>query len=473
MVNPRPSQSAADYRDEAAGEGRRAVQRRLADLLGTDCIVHNPSALYRADGMGRAGPTGIPDAVVLPRDAAQVEQAFAWCYEHNVPIVPRGGGTGLAGGAAPISGGVVIGLERLNQVTASDPLQWRMSIGAGARTADVQRRARENGLHFAPDPGAAEQSQIGGNVATNAGGPHAFKYGVTGDWVTGLEVVVAPGRLVHVGGTTRKNAAGYDMTSVIVGSEGTLAVVTSVDLKLLPAPETAYVVAAFYEDAVAGCAAVAAVMGSGLLPAAIEFLDEGALLAAAGSYPGEAPNGARFAVLAEADGSRSEARALLAELEQALAFDALRVDAALEPSRLWAWRDGVSHAVAAQQGGKFSEDVVVPVEQLSTAVAATQAIGARHGLLACSWGHAGDGNLHASFLLRSDDRGERARAELAASELCNEVVALGGSVSGEHGIGAAKRGDFLRLTDEGNLTLQRALKKSFDPKGLLNPGKVL
>ena len=209
----------------------------------------------------------------------------------------------------PLDGGVVLGLERMTRVRAFEPLLWRICVEAGLRTAEVRRLARENGLFFPPDPGAAEQSQIGGNIATNAGGPHAFKYGVTGAWVTGLEAVVPPGEIVEIGGAIRKDVAGYDLKSLLVGSEGTLGVITAAWLKLLPAPEAALPVVAFHGGAEAGCRAIEGVLGAGLTVAALEYLDGGALAAAGGSFPGGIPEGAAFMVIAEADGARGRGRA--------------------------------------------------------------------------------------------------------------------------------------------------------------------
>ena len=198
---------------------------------------------------------------------------LAWCYEHDVPIVPRGGGTGLTGGAVAITGGVVCSLERLRRVRELEPGLWRMLPEAGVSTRDVQRLARENGLFFGPDPGAAEQSQIGGNVATNAGGPHGLKYGVTGAWVAGVEVALAPGELVEVGGWAGKDVAGYDLKSLLIGSEGTLGVITAVRLRLLPAPEAAIALVVFLGTRAEGCAAIETVIAAGLRPSVLDFLD--------------------------------------------------------------------------------------------------------------------------------------------------------------------------------------------------------
>lgn len=366
-------------------------------------------------------------------------------------MIPRGGGTGFAGGAVPIDGGVVLSLERLDAVRSFDPLLWRISVQAGMRTSELHRRARENGLRFPPDPGAAEQSQIGGNIATNAGGPHAFKYGVTGAWVTGLEVVLAPGELVTLGGAIRKDVAGYDLKSLMIGSEGTLGVITGAWLRLIPAPEAALPVVACYPSTETGCAAIEAVLGSGLQPATLEYLDHRTLQAAGARRHFPASTQARLMVIAEADGSTAEARRLRAELIETLEDGALGVDAPTEPAQiaaLWRWREGVSIAVSAQRGGKISEDIVVPVDRLAEAIEQTIAIGRRHQLDACSWGHAGDGNLHSTFLIAPDQPAELDRAHHAAEEIFALAARLGGSISGEHGIGWVKRGQLGRIWAE-------------------------
>ncbi len=430
--------------------------RRLAEARPGD----DPA--YLADASAAMGLRGRADAIVLPRDAEEVAAVVAFCYERGVPVVPRGGGTGYAGGAVP-DGGVVLSLERLDRIRSFDPLLWRMEVEAGVRTATVARLARESGLMFGVDPGAAEQSQIGGNVATNAGGPHAFKYGATGRWVTGLEAVVAPGELVRLGGALSKDVAGYDLRSLLVGSEGTLGVVTAAWLRLRPAPPVRIPLAAFFASPAEGCAAVERLMASGVVPAVIEYLDAGALAAAGAAFPGEVPAGAAFLVLTEADTSEADA----CELAEALGATAARPD----PAALWRWRDGVSIAVTGLRGGKLSEDVAVPLDRIAEAIERIVEIGARHGLEACSWGHAGDGNLHASFLLGAPD--DLVRAGAAVDELFALAIALGGTISGEHGVGLLKGGWLSRQWPPGAVRLHRAVKDALDPRGLLNPGKKL
>ena len=445
----------------------------LASIVGAAAVLPGTTAAYLEDATGFRGHA---DAIVLPASVEEVAAVLAWCYERDVPVIPRGGGTGFAGGAVPVEGGVVVSLERVNRVRSFDPLLWRIQVEAGVRTAEVRRLARENGLFFPPDPGAAEQSQIGGNIATNAGGPHAFKYGVTGTWVTGLEAVVPPGEIVSVGGPIRKDVAGYDLKSLLIGSEGTLGIVTAAWLRLLPAPETFLPVAVFYGSTDAGCAAIERVLASGLVPAALEYLDCGALAAAGAAFPGNVPADASFLVIAEADGAAEEALRIQRDLVEALAEDALAVctpAAPAEVTALWRWRDGVSFAVTAQTGAKVSEDVVVPVDRLREAILGTVEIGARHGLAACSWGHAGDGNLHSSFLLDVGDRTARVRADAAVEELFALATRLDGSISGEHGVGWLKRGQLGRQWSPRALALHAAVKQAFDPKGILNPGKKI
>ena len=395
-----------------------------------------------------------------------------WCYAHDVAIVPRGGGTGYAGGAVPLDGGVVLALDRLDRVRSFEPLLWRMEVEAGVPTAEVRRRARESGLLFPPDPGAAEQSQIGGNVATNAGGPHAFKYGVTGAWVTGVEAVVAPGELVRMGGSVRKDVAGYDLRGLLVGSEGTLGVITAVALRLIPAPEAAWPVAAFFPDTAGGCAAIERVLGNGLPVAALEFLDAATVRLAGAGFPGGTGSG--FLVVAEADGTEAGAAALRAEVQAVLGEGAQAVwtpATQSETRAFWSWRDGVSLRVQAHRGGKSSEDIAVPVERLAEAVEETQAIGARHGLEACAWGHAGDGNLHSTFLVDPRDADEVARAQAGSEELFALAARLGGTISGEHGVGWVKGGRLALQWPDAALDLHEAVKRAFDPKNLFNPGK--
>jgi glycolate oxidase subunit GlcD len=444
----------------------------LAEVLSPGSLVE-PQGRYLADLMGR-GVQGTADAVVLPATTQEVAAVMRWCYEHDVALTARGGGTGLAGGAIPVEGGVVIGFERLNKIRQFDPLLWRMHVEAGVTTGDVHRLARESGLRFPPDPGAAEISQIGGNIACNAGGPHAFKYGVTGHWVTGIEAVIPPGEIVHIGGPIRKDVAGYDLKSLLVGSEGTLGLITAAWLRLVPAPELELPVIGIYRDAEAGISAIERVLASGVVPAAVEYLDAVSLRYSGDAYPFGLPEDGAFMVMTEADGSASEARRVAAELREALAEDAVAVhapEAPAEVTELWRWRGGIGFAILAQRGGAFSEDIAVPLDRLRDVERETIEIGERHGIPALSFGHAGDGNIHSTFLFSAGDADEERRADAACHELFDLALRLGGTVTGEHGIGWLKRGQLERQLGAVGYDLHLRIKQAFDPKGLLNPGK--
>src|SRR4051812_17599093 len=274
------------------------VHADLAALVGADHVARDVT-LEDASGLRGRVP-----ALVAPGDAAQVAAIVAWCYERDVAMIPVGGRSGYSGGIVPAPGSdggtVAIALDRLDRVRSFDPLLWRMEAEAGVTTATIARRARENGLLFPPDPGAAEQSQLGGNLATNAGGPHAFKYGVTGRWVTGVEVVLAPGELVSFGGPVRKDVAGLDLRSLLIGSEGTLGIITAAWLRFLPAPAEAHPVVCAYGSVREGCAAIDAVLGSGVVPAAVEYLDGRCVEAAPPPFaPGA--RGAGLLVICEAE----------------------------------------------------------------------------------------------------------------------------------------------------------------------------
>ncbi len=449
------------------------MRRELSRIVGAEHVLEAPAgSLYNHDAARRRGVEGRAQAVVLPGSAAEVAALVRWCYAHDVALVPRGGGTGMMGGAVAVHGGIVCSLERLGRVRELEPALWRMLPEAGVSTRDVQRLARENGLFFGPDPGASEQSQIGGNVATNAGGPHALKYGVTGAWVAGLEVVLAPGELVDLGGWAGKDVAGYDLKSVMIGSEGTLGVITAVRLRLLPAPAVTLALVVCLRTREQGCAAIGQLLGAGLRPAVLDFLDGETLAIAAGSYPQRLPEEAGFALIVELDGSAADVAAQRADLEESLGGEALAVQEP-EATALWRWRDGINGIVTGVRGAKVSEDVVFPLECLREGLERFAQIAERHGLRACAWGHGGEGNVHATVLVDPVSEPELDAAQAVGEELFALVVELGGSVAGEHGVGWLKRGRLAAQWQERALEVHEQIKRTFDPKGLLNPGKKL
>jgi glycolate oxidase subunit GlcD len=466
------------------------LARELTRLLGAERVLGSEDlARYDRDASGRRGLEGRAEAVVLPESAEQVAALVGWCYSHDVPVVARGGGTGLVGGAVPTEGSVVCSLERLRGIRELEPGLWRMSVEAGVTTRHVQRLARENGLFFAPDPGAAEQSQIGGNVATNAGGPHALKYGVTGNWVAGVEAVLAPGELVEVGGWIRKDVSGYDLKDLLIGSEGTLGILTAVRLRLLPAPESTATMVAFLDSRQEGCAAALALLAGGLRPSVLDFLDGATLRLAGGAYPpsrlsgrgGVAseeqglPAGVGFGLIVELDGSEAEVPAQREEVLELLGAGAggAVVQEPIEQSALWRWRDGINPAVTGVRGAKASGDVVVPIERLEEGLVRFEEIALSHDLRPCAWGHAGEGNVHATVLVDPSSEKELDAAEEVMEELYGVVARLGGSIAGEHGVGLLKTGQLARQWQPRTVELHEQIKRLFDPKDLLNPGKKL
>ncbi len=449
------------------------LRRALAGILGEQHVLEVPAGSpYNHDATIAAGLRGAAQLAVKPGSTAEVAEVVRILYELEVPIVPRGGGSGLAGGAVPSPGSVVCSLERMKAVRAIEPRLWRMHVEAGLTTAHVHRLARESGLLFPPDPGASEQSQIGGNVATNAGGPHAFKYGATRDWVTGIEAVLADGEIVRVGGACRKDVGGYDLRGLLIGSEGTLGVITAVHLRLIPAPEEAIVLVAFAEQQEQGCDAILDVLGGGIVPSALDFLDGATLRTAAAGYPGEVPQGAEFALLLEVDGSVGEVRRQCEELLEVLTSSCLQVDRP-GPRELWRWRDGINGVVAAVQGGKVGEDVVVPVERLHDLLRGFERIASEEGLKSCAWGHGADGNVHANVLIDPVSEHDREAVAVVGDRLLDLVVQMGGAISGEHGLGLIKSGQLSKQWNRTALRLHTKAKQAFDPKGLFNPGKKL
>ncbi|MGH7861194.1 MAG: FAD-binding oxidoreductase [Candidatus Dormibacteraceae bacterium] len=451
------------------------LEQDLARLLGEEAMRRGPEQVrYHHDSTEMQGLSGRPDAVVAPADVEAVQAMVAWCYPRGVAIVPRGGGSGFAGGAVPVSGGVVCSLERLTAVRSFDPDLWRIEVEAGLTTARLQTLALKSGVMFPPNPGAVEQSQIGGNLACNAGGPRSFKYGVTGDFVLGLDAVVRDGELIRLGGPVRKDVAGYDLCHLMVGSEGTLGIIVSAWLRLIPAPEEVRIVVAGYRGIDEGVEALLRVPGSGLVPTSLEFFDPTCMRACRRAFPGGLPDEAQFLVVSECDGDAVSVERLTED-----------VAAVLEPSsalvrtirgrplltEMERWRNGIAFAVRNQRGGKMSEDVAVPLDELRSTILATLEIGRRHGLAACSWGHAGDGNVHATFMIDPQVSAEVDRASEAAADLFAGVLAAKGSVSGEHGLGWVKAAQFGEQFGAVEAGLQRSIKATFDPRNVFNPGK--
>ena len=450
------------------------VISRLTDVLGADRILLDEPRrrLYECDGLMQY--RAIPAAVVFPLTTADVQAIVSICAETNTPYVARGSGTGLSGGALPIAEGVLIVLSKMRRILDIDVPNQRVTIEPGVVNSEISRAVAAHGLYYAPDPSSQTVCTIGGNVAENSGGAHCLKYGFTTNHVVAITVVTPDANVVHLGSTASVDAPGYDLLGAFVGSEGTLGIVTSVWLRFVPAPELALPVVAAFPDVGSGCRAAQACLACGIVPSALEYLEGSAVALVRDAFPGVFPDHAGFLLIAEADGDVDEARRGLEALCDVLADGAVAQwtpASRKEREALWRWRDGVGIAADGFLGGKVSEDIAVPIDRLAEAIEQTQAIAARHGLAGCSWGHAGDGNLHSTFMFRASDPAAARAAQSAADELFATAIALGGTISGEHGVGTVKAGQLQHQWPAAGVRLHGEIKRIFDPKRLLNPGK--
>lgn len=453
-----------------------AFVARVRALLGPEHVDGDATAreAYAADALGIGR---VPDLVARPGSTLDVAALVAACRDHRMPIVVRGAGTGYTGGAVPTHGGVVVSMERLNRILAIDELNLLAVVQPNVVTADLQRAVERLGLFYPPDPASLEQSSIGGNVAECAGGPRAFKYGTTKRYVLALEAVLPTGEIVRTGSKAVKNVVGYDLTQLLVGSEGTLAIITEITLRLVPLPPERATIAAAYAHVRGAVDAVTALLARRVVPAAIELID-GASLDALETYAGRpvAPAGAAALLIIEADGTAAAVDEELAQAVEAcheagaLQVQRARTDA--ERDDLWAARRQLSLALRATGLLKINHDVVVPRGRIPELFETIEAIARDYRLRIASFGHAGDGNIHVNLMVTRDDPAERARAAEAERALFARVVALEGSISGEHGIGFAKAPYLgLELSAE-TIALMRRVKTAFDPEGILNPGKI-
>ncbi len=432
-------------------------------------------ALYAQDETPRNCP---PVAVLFPASHEQVAGIVRIAHREGLPLTARGAGSGNVGGAMPSPGSLVVSFECMNRILAFDPGNRTMVVEPGVVTDDIDKLARSAGLMYAPDPGSGAYCRIGGNLAMNAAGPRCVKYGATRDHVLGLRAVLGDGRELRTGGRTSKYATGYDLTRLLVGSEGTLALITEATLRLLPAPEHVASLRVCYASNTEACAAVERMMRQPELPYALEFMGRRAIDAIREDGGAEGLPAATAAVLmVEADGGAEEVARRIARYEGTLAgagmLEIQKGFSGAEIARLWTARKSLSHAVKKIAPLKINEDVVVPVTRLAELVAAIDTLGERYRLPIVSFGHAGNGNLHVNLMVHHDDDDEMARARDCRRALVDTVLGLGGSLSGEHGIGSEKR-QFMPLEfDVGTLGFMRDLKALFDPRSILNPGKKL
>jgi glycolate oxidase len=455
-----------------------ALRARLRELLPADSVVENPGDLERFARDETENLRFPADAAVLPASTAEVSRILAFAHEERLAVTPRGAGTGLSGGALPVRGGIVLSLERLDRIREIDARNLVAVAEAGVVTANLQRAVEEIGLFYPPDPASRESSTLGGNLAEDSAGPRSARYGTTRKWVLGLEGVGADGTVFTTGGRNRKDATGYDLTQLLIGSEGTLAVITAATLRLTAKPRALLTMILPFARLESAAAAVEAIFRAGHDPAACELLEEAALQAVARLEPLPAALVGRAAMLlVELHGEDEERLLAVAAGVEATSIasggaEALIALDAAEQRRLWQVRRRVGEAV--KQRSFYKEaDTVVPRAALVELVAAARAAAARQGLIAVVYGHAGDGNLHVNLLqgeLAPDDW--IARRDAAEAELFGAVVALGGKITGEHGVGWVQRGYLPLAVAPWALARMRDLKRVFDPRGILNPGKI-
>ncbi len=423
-----------------------------------------------------------PAAVLLARDETQISRLLVLANERRFAVIPRGAGTGLAGACLAETGGVVLDMSAMNRIITVDEKSVTATVEPGVLNIELRRAAAAKGLFYPPDPASLDTSTLGGNAATNAGGPACVKYGTTRDYVLGLSCVLPTGEALRVGTATRKGVVGYDLTRLIVGSEGTLGVITSLTLKLLPLPEGQACVAAVFADVGAAMRAISAVMTRGHLPSAIEFLDArclrlvGDLLPAhvRAGLPGAPGEHGEALVLIECDGGQGETRRAIADIESLCrecgALGILPAPDEAARQAVWDVRRSVSTRIHESCVVYIPEDIAVPVGRIADMVAALPPVEARHGIDIYAFGHAGDGNIHLNLTAPSEAR--RPAVEAAAEECVRLALGFGGTMSGEHGVGLAKRRMLPLEIAPVSLRLQRGIKKLFDPNDILNPGKI-
>ncbi len=418
-----------------------------------------------------------PDAVARPRSTKSVSAVLRFAHRHGIPVTPRGAGHGYVGGCVPVRGGIVLSVERLNRIREINPGDFVAVVQAGVITKDLQEAVEKRGLFYPPDPASRGESFIGGNIATNAGGPRGLKYGVTRDYVLGLEVVLADGTVVRVGGRTHKNKTGFDFARLFAGSEGLLGVVTEATLKLIPLPPYRAVLAVGFVSMRNAVHALQAILAAGHLPCALELADEFTLATAYKRTKNERLRGCRAHLIVELDGQPRSVRDELRSVERVVRRHRPRFVergfGAAQCETVWKIRREFSYSLRDTGLTKLNQDIVVPRSRLEDLFKFTARLQWKHKLPIACFGHAGDGNIHSNVMVDYTQPGAKRRSEAALDELFRRVLAWGGSITGEHGIGIAKKRWWPLAVSPEVRALHRAVKCTLDPKGILNPGKFV
>lgn len=452
-----------------------AVIKALQAIVSEENVVVDPTRVepYGADAIKEKFP---PEAVVFPESTEQMVAILKLANEHLFPVTARGGGVGYTGGAVPIDGGIVIGTDRMKRIIEINVDDLYIVCQPGLTTFEVQQAVAEKGLMFAPDPASYKDSFIGGNIAENAGGMRTPKYGVTKHHVLGLEVVTATGNVIRTGGKTVKNVVGFDLTGLMCGSEGMLGIITEATLKLLPMPEATSTVRANFHSMEAACKVLTKFTPEGLLPMAMEVIDKFCVAAVEENFAFGLSKDAEAILLVAVDGSSEEVERSAVVVERIIGenggFDVLRAKTKEEEDKLWDVRRAISPSLMKYGTLKINEDVVVPRSKVPELVAKIEQIGKRHNTFVANFGHAGDGNIHVNFVVDRDDKEAIARARQCVAETFQLSVDLGGTISGEHGIGYVKAQYLDYAIDKSTLEVMKGIKTVFDPNGILNPGKM-
>jgi len=445
----------------------------IRGALGDRCVIENPDKMENfardATALHR-----LPELVVEPTEAQQVQALLRLANKHRFPVTPRGLGTGLAGGAVPVCGGAVLSLAKMNRILTVDRQNLIAVVEPGVINLDLKTAVRRHGLFYPPDPASLDTCSVGGNAATNAGGSSCVKYGTTRDYVLGLEAVLPSGELIKAGVQTRKGVVGYDLTHLLVGSEGTLAVITKLILKLISHPPAVSTMVALFSNLTSAMAGVSAILGKGFVPCALEFLDHNCLQLVGDALPFESAREAGAFLLVQADGSPAVVDAEVEEMGETClehgAIDVILAPDSYKRAQMWEVRRQVSVNIEHSCSLYIPEDVVVPIARIAEFVGSLPEFEERYGVKIYSFGHAGDGNIHLNITAQSRDT--VAKVEEGILAILQKVVSMGGTISGEHGIGCAKK-RFLQLElSPVSLELQRGIKKLFDPNLILNPGKI-
>jgi glycolate oxidase len=452
-----------------------SVIRELTEIVG-------PAHLKTADdildeyGTDASKLSCLPDAVVFPGNSRQISQILSLASKNGFPVIPRGAGTGTTGGAVPVQRGLVMAMRRFDRILSVDQDNLVARVEPGVITGCFQEAVESVGLFYPPDPASIHIATIGGNVAECAGGLRAVKYGVTRDYVLGLKVVLPTGDIIRTGVQTMKGVAGYDLTRLITGSEGTLAVITEITLRLIPKPVGRKTMIAFFPHASAAVRTVSAIVRNRIIPTILEFMDKTCIDCVQQELALDMPARAGAMLLIEVDGDEMsvarDARIIekVCRSQKAITFEAAEESQTAE--RLWEARRGVSPALFRLRPHKISEDVVVPRSRLPELGDFLENLSHTHGLPIAAFGHAGDGNIHVNIMLDRDVPGQLETAETVVKELLGAVISMGGTITGEHGVGITKAPYLEMEISIPGIDLMRRIKHAFDPKGILNPGKI-